>query len=180
MKSKLIPSLALGCFAVYSAFAYSVFIQIKPGNMMGSDNVLVRSQEAGNNRLFFIAVLPVKNFAVTNWQGALEISDGTNHLVSCAVAGKILSSAYRKHEWNSAMEYEHYIAMTNRFSRSLDGAKVFRFSVATNLLSSSRFILSDRWMPDDNRWFYLQDFSREAQNLPWPRTRFERCVDAFK
>ena len=161
MKPKLLLGLALGCFAVYSAFAYASFIQLKPSNMLGNDNVLVRSQEIGNSRMFFVALLPAKNFAVTNWQGTLRIYDGTNRLVSSVVAGEILSSAYRKHVWNSVMEYSHYVAMTNRFSRSLDGAKVFSFSVATNLLSASRFNLSDRRTPDDNRWFYLQDFTHE-------------------
>lgn len=161
MKSKLLLCLALGCFAVYSAFAYASFIQLKPGNMAGSDNVLVRSQEIGNTRMFFVAVLPTKNFAVTNWQGTLTIYDGTNHLASSPVVGEILSSAYGQRGWDGAMNYEHYMAMTNRFSRPVDGAKVFSFSVATNLLSSSRFNLSDRRTPDDNRWFYLQDFCHE-------------------
>jgi len=54
-----------------------------------------------------------------------------------------------------------YVAMTNKFSKPLNGAKLFTFTLATNTLAESQFSLSDPYDPGYVLWFYLKDFPNE-------------------
>ncbi|HEX5397634.1 MAG TPA: hypothetical protein VFY06_01110 [Verrucomicrobiae bacterium] len=162
MKSKLLLCLALVLSGIYTAFALAYFVQLKPAEMGLYPNILIRSKSDFNTgyRIFWVVILPQNNFPNANSQGSLEIYDQTNRLASCPIDGIILSDVQPK-GWAGIYKTEHYMAMTNLFSKPLNGAKLFTFQVATNLLVTSVFTLLDRDDTSDTRWFYLIDFSNE-------------------
>ena len=161
-KNIIIICLALVLSGIYSAFALAYFVQLKPTEMGLYSNILIQSKLGIDTRylIYWVALLPQKDFPNSSSRGSLEIHDQTNRLASCPIDGITLSDGKTK-GWGSAYKAEYYRAMTNRFSRPLDGAKLFTFQVATNLLATSKFTLWDRDEPSESRWFYLKDFSDE-------------------
>jgi len=162
MKPKLILCLALVLSGIYTAFALAYFVQLKPAEKRLYPNILIQSKLNFDTRYrnFWVVILPQNNFPNANSQSRLEICDRTNRLASCPIAGVILSDVQTK-GWDGFNKTEHYMAMTNLFSKPLDGARLFTFQIATNLLEASVFTLWDRDDPSDTRWFYLKDFSNE-------------------
>ena len=148
---------------VGSAFALALFVKLTPAHP--DPRVLIHSELekwCENRRVFIVVLLPQKenDLEPACWNGTLELKEGTNFLASCNVDGIMLSDTPIK-GWRGAMESHVYNLMTNRFSRPLRGAKLFRFEVATNLLNYSGFALSDRDSPDYTLSFDLKDFSHE-------------------
>jgi hypothetical protein len=162
MKPKLILCLALVLSGIYTAFALANFVRLKPDEMKLYPNILIQSKLDFNTRYqnFWVVILPHNNFPNVNSQSSLEIYDGTNRLASCPIDGIILTNVQTK-GWGGMYKTKYYMAMTNRFSKPLNGAELFTFQIATNYLATSQFILVDRDDPSDTRWFYLKDFSNE-------------------
>jgi hypothetical protein len=160
MKPKLLLGLALVLSSV-SVFALAFSIQLKPAAMSQHPDILIRSGLAAGCRNYCVVVLPQTEFPISALKGNLEINDGTNHLASCPVDGITLSEVSAK-GWGSMEKNEYYRAMTNRFSRPLNGARAFNFQVATNLLADSTFSVGESSGGSaSSRWFYLKDFSDE-------------------
>ena len=158
MKTKLILCIALVLSGIYTAFALAYSIQLKPTEMKQHPDILIRSSElADGNRNYLVVLLPQPNFSISTLQGQLEIIDAGKHLASCSVEGITLSDVPASGS-GGGYKNEYYRAMTNRFSRPLNGARVFKFQVATNLLALSTFNVGD-W--GGSSWFYLKDFSDE-------------------
>jgi hypothetical protein len=153
-------ALVLG--GILSAFALLESVRLKPVEIRSYPNIAIRSwlDTNGGNQIYWIALSPDKNGQQTNWQGCLELYQRTNHLASCPVAGIVLSDACGK-DWGAVTRREHYLAMTNKFSKPLNGATLYTFTVATNTLAESQFSLSDPYDPGLVLWFYLKDFQNE-------------------
>jgi hypothetical protein len=159
MKPKLLLCLALVLSSVCTAFALAYAIQLKPAEMSQHPDILIRSALTAGDRNYLVVLLPRTNFPISRLQGRLEVKDADKHLASCCVVGITLSDALGS--GFDAYGYEFYKVMTNRFSRPLNGARVFTFEVATNLLVSSKFAVGDNNESTASRWFYLKDFSNE-------------------
>lgn len=160
IKSKITPCLALVLSSV-SVFALAYSIQLKPAAMNQHPDILIRSGLAAGCRNYCVVLLPQTEFPISVLKGDLEINDGTNRLASCPVDGITLSEVSAK-GWSGMEKNEYYRAMTNRFSRPLNGARIFNFQVATNLLASSTFSVGESSGGSaSSRWFYLKDFSDE-------------------
>ena len=161
MKSKLLLGLALVLSGGYTAFALAYIIQLKPAEMKQHSDILIRSALQAGCRNYCVVLLPRTEFQISALKGNLEINDGPNRLASCPVDGITLSEVSAK-GWGSLEKNEYYRAMTNQFSRPLNGARVFNFQMATNLLAASTFNVGDFGGGSaSSRWFYLKDFSDE-------------------
>ena len=157
MKPKLLLStLALVFAGTFSAFALLESIQLKPSKMQPFPSILIRStlDWTAGHRIYWVLVLPGNIGVNTNLNGSLDVNEGTNRLASCPVAARILSNAPPK-GWDTEFQAQYYHVMTNKFSRPLNGAKLFQFTVATNILGESTFSL---YQDDFVLWFNLQDF----------------------
>ncbi len=157
-------NLALVLSSVYVAFAFAYSVQLKPAEMSQHPDTLIRSGLDAGCRYYCVVLLPQTNFPISNLRGRLEIADGTNRIASCLVDGITLPDVpyVPATGWGTVEKHEFYRAMTNRFSRPLNGARIFNFEVATNLLADSKFSLGDSSGGSALiRWFYLKDFSDE-------------------
>jgi hypothetical protein len=159
MKPKIVLCLTLVLSGIYTAYALAFSLQIKPGEP--HPDILIQSGLTAGYCNFCVVLLPQTNFPISILQGDLEINDGTNRLASCPVNGIMLSDVFTK-GWGGPEKNEYYRVMTNRLSRSLNGARIFNFQVATNLLVSSTFRVGDYGGGSSfSQWFYLKDFSDE-------------------
>jgi hypothetical protein len=160
MKPKLLLGLALVLSGVYTAFALAYIIQLKPAEMKQHPDILIRSALQADSRNYCVVLLPQPNFPISTLQCRLEVVDAGRHLASCPVDGITLSDVPAS-GWGGVFKNEYYRVMTNRFSRPLNGARVFTFEVATNLLALSTFNVGEFGEPSVSRWFYLGDFKDE-------------------
>jgi len=160
MKPKLLLGLALVLSSI-SVFALAYSIRLKPAAMSLHPDILIRSGLAAGCRTYCVVLLPQTEFPISVLSGDLEINDGTNRLASCPVDGITLSEVSAK-GWSGMEKNEYYRAMTNRFSRPLNGARIFNFQVAANLLAASTFRVGESSGGSaSSRWFYLKDYSEE-------------------
>jgi hypothetical protein len=158
MKHKIILCLAL-VLSGTTVFAFIASDQIKRGDP--HPGMLIRSGLDSGSRCFWVIVLPQKNYSISFLKGELEINDGTNHLASCQVEGATMWDVPANSR-GGLEQSEQYRAMTNWFSRPLNGARLFQFQVAKNLLASSTFSVGEYSMgTGSSTWFYLKDFSDE-------------------
>lgn len=154
MKGKFILGSAIVLSSICTAFALANSIQLKFNDARG--DVLIWSKSNDGICSFNVVFLSETNPMT---QGRLELKNGTNRMATCSVEGTLLSDNPKG--WGSMEKFECYKAMTNRFRRSLNGAKVFEFEVATNLLEKSTFSVGDSSGGSAfSRWFYLKDFAK--------------------
>ncbi len=150
-KPILCAALILSCLCTAFALAYS--IQLKPDAPHGG--ILIWSKSNDGICSFNVVLLPETNSPSQGW---LELNNGTNRVAACPLEVALLSE--NPNGWGSMEKCEYYRAMTNRFSRPLNGARVFKFEVATNLLERSTFSIGESSGGSSfSQWFYLRDFA---------------------
>ena len=156
MKNKLILSSAIVLGSIGTAIALAYSIQLKSNDAHGG--ILIWSKSNDSICSFDVVLLTETN---PLFQGRLELKNGTNLVATCSVEGTLLSDNPQK-GWGRMEKLEYYKAMTNRFSRPLNGARVFKFDVATNLLERSTFTLGESSGGSSfSQWFYLKDFANQ-------------------
>jgi len=131
---------------VSAAYAYLESIQLTPATLANVPGILIRSNldTTHNHDIYWVAILP-GSATLTNLSGILSLRESTNvvPLVQCPIAARILTIPPHSEVWSNGIDREYYHALTNKFSRPLEGAKLFTFTVSTNLLTSSDFVLED-------------------------------------